>query len=760
LIAIVLLSSCQATSFLKKDETYLRKNRIKIDSPEKIDNKIFLKEELYTLYAQKPNESFLWVPKQWFYYVTKDKKGWFNRGIKNNMGEVPSIYEKEKSLITAKRFENHLKNNKGFYNATVNFNEYKEKYITDIDYIIKTGKRYRINSVKLDCEDKSIYNIINKTFSESYLKKGNPINSQDYNSEKIRITNILQNEGYATFNQNYIELKGDSSDYKVDYTLKIHRVKDEFDHKKYKIGKVDIYTDYYPTQKSDSLKIFKIDNLNFYRELDKFVIKPELLADIITFKEGQLYQKKKNREIYNKLSKFQIYRFVSIKSEIDSSKTDKINYRILLNINSDKYYHEENLNINYVTLSADRYFIEFETNGLFLNRNLSSRGDNLSMSASGDIKLNIQTGKYNELNFNSKIDYNNPISPKTIEITPLYLYKRLFNKKTYKEIKNHTYTKARLSYHNKKTIDFLLYSSFNLTYGYSYRPNSNFTIISNQFGVNFVTPTVLDSSKFSNFQLKSMKDIFITGLFLRNFAINYISKPNHSLFSYKLLFGFEMSGAEIYLINKLYNSFVETDEIWKASKDIQFSKYFKAHIDFSPTMRIRDNSNLAFRIFAGAGIPYGDSEYMPYTKQFEVGGPNSMRGWSTRELGPGSYKHNNANDKTDIFYQKGDIRLESNLEYRIKLTEMFRTAFFVDAGNVWTLKYDQEKLGSQFSKDFYKQIAVDYGFSMQIFAKILFRLDVVYKKRNPYPDQLGEYWIKKINHFKPSAVVFAIDHPF
>jgi len=75
LFVLILLSSCQATSFLQKDQTFLRKNKIIFDSKEKIEDKIFIEQELSTLYYQKPNESLIWVPKQWFYYVTKNKSG-------------------------------------------------------------------------------------------------------------------------------------------------------------------------------------------------------------------------------------------------------------------------------------------------------------------------------------------------------------------------------------------------------------------------------------------------------------------------------------------------------------------------------------------------------------------------------------------------------------------------------------------------------------------------------------------------------------
>ncbi len=756
LTVVIILSSCQATSFLQKDQTFLRKNKIIFESQEKIEDKIFLNQELSTLFYQKPNESLIWVPKQWFYYVTKNKKGTFSNWLRKYFAESPSIFDSLKTINTTKKFEEYLRNNKGFYNAKVAYKIYQTKYLTDVDYLIYPGKRYHIRSVKYECEDTSLYSIIDSLKEDSHLKAGKPINSQDYNLEKLRITNELQNRGYALFNQNFIELLGDSSDYKVDLKILIHNPANKSHHEKFNIGIINVYTDYYPSQKTSGLDSTIIKDIVFYKELDKYLVKPSILSDIITLKPGETYNKSKTRKIYNKLTDFRIYRFVSIQNLIDTLSGNIINYNIYLNTYKKRNNREGNIVMNYATLSKKEKFVEFEGSGVVLNRKLSSRGDNLLFSGSGNVKIDLDTIKNNQFNILGRIDYLNPISPKTIEISPLYLYYGVFKGKKYSDLKNYSSTKSSISYTYLLAPGNYLFSTFNFSYGYNFSPNSNLTILSNQVGINYHAPEILDDKLFGKFQKKSMNKVFITGLFLKNFALNYASNRKRKLFNYKLSFTFETSGAEIYLANKLYNGIFSKNEIWRFNDEINFSKYFKTSIDFVPRYKLGSTSSLVGRIFMGIGVPYGDSDILPYTKQFDVGGPNSMRAWAIRELGPGSYRHIPESTK-ELPYQKGDMRIETNLEYRFKVSYLIKSALFIDAGNIWTLKYDRERKGSLFTKDFANQIAVDMGISFQLDLIVLLRVDLAYKLRNPYPDSSNRYWGFDLS--SPSFV-FAIDHPF
>ena len=61
------------------------------------------------------------------------------------------------------------------------------------------------------------------------------------------------------------------------------------------------------------------------------------------------------------------------------------------------------------------------------------------------------------------------------------------------------------------------------------------------------------------------------------------------------------------------------------------------------------------RVALGAAWAYGNSSQVPYAEQFYVGGANSIRAWTARELGPGSYRAP-ADQRNGYFDQTGTFK--------------------------------------------------------------------------------------------------------
>jgi outer membrane protein insertion porin family len=755
----LILSSCQATSFLNENETFLHKNTIKFVTPQRIENKALLKEELYTFYEQIPNENILWVNRQWFHYIIQSKKNnWFNKFIKKSLAQEPSLFNEEKSKSTASNLQTFLRDKRGFYDANVNYNSYRiSKYLTDVEYIINTGKQYKLNSIKYESKDMSVDSIINNSLKSSFLISGDPISSTNYDLEKIRITNILQNEGYAAFNQDYFDLRGDSSNYKVDLQVIVKKARDNIDHIKYDIGKVNVFTDYYPTQVTDSLDSVQINGIGLFRELDNFIINPYDVVNAIAIRPGEVFSKEKNAEIYTRLSKYSIYKFISIKTEIDTTAQGILNYNIYMYLNEYKYSYEGGTSIKYLRLSSDENFINTGINGLIYDRNVSSRGDNLSFNGSGDLKINISDGSFQEVNLDAKLDYSYPNTSASIKLTPIFFHSSLIAGHKYSKLKNNATSNLSLSYNHQNILNNFQISSFNLNYGYNYFSKiDGLRMHFSQAGINYFTTSIINDELFNDFQKKSLNDFFQTGLIFKNFIFDFKNNSESDRFFTNSLFGLEISGSEIYLINKLFNSITNSIDDWRYNKTVNYAKFIKANIDIRPKYKTNRTNEIAGRIYAGIGVPFGDSQSLPYIKQFEAGGPVSMRAWTARSLGPGSYI-DTSGLQTDYPFQKGDIKLEANIEYRFKLSSYFRSAVFLDAGNIWTIKFDPERPGSQFRSDFYKQIALNAGVSLQLDVFLLLRFDLAFKLRNPYKNEFGKYWDN--NSFKPTFV-FSINNPF
>ena len=152
------------------------------------------------------------------------------------------------------------------------------------------------------------------------------------------------------------------------------------------------------------------------------------------------------------------------------------------------------------------------------------------------------------------------------------------------------------------------------------------------------------------------------------------------------------------------------------------AQYIRSDLDVRYNYMINDLSSIVYRGFIGIGIPYGNSKAMPFEKQYFGGGANGIRAWRVRSLGPGSFKPAPA----AFLNQTADIKIEANAEYRFKLFWILEGALFLDAGNIWTIRYDEAQPGSQFLLNkFYKDIAVGTGAGLRFnFDFVIGRVDM------------------------------------
>ena len=158
-----------------------------------------------------------------------------------------------------------------------------------------------------------------------------------------------------------------------------------------------------------------------------------------------------------------------------------------------------------------------------------------------------------------------------------------------------------------------------------------------------------------------------------------------------------------------------------------------------------EKTSFATRFIAGVAIPYGNSEHIPFSRQFFVGGSNSIRAFRARTLGPGSYDPRTQKEGF-VFDQSGDVKLELNAEYRANLYKFLNVAVFADAGNIWLMndeinnEGELTRPGGKFSKNFLSEIAVGAGVGLRLdFSILILRLDLAMPLRIPYYEK-GDRW--------------------
>ena len=220
-------------------------------------------------------------------------------------------------------------------------------------------------------------------------------------------------------------------------------------------------------------------------------------------------------------------------------------------------------------------------------------------------------------------------------------------------------------------------------------------------------------------------------------------------------FNFESAGNLLYALGKIAG--LEKNAAGEYMLlNIPFAQYVKFDLDFAKNIVIDERNSVAFHVGGGLAIPYGNATVVPLEKRYFSGGANSVRGWSVRDLGPGSFPGDG-----NFLNQTGDVKIDASVEYRTRLFWKFRGAGFVDGGNFWALRNYKDQPGGQFKlNNFYKQFAVAYGLGLRLDLDFfVLRFDGGMKAINPARG--GErYPIFNPDFRRDFAFHFAVGYPF
>ena len=755
----VVSSSCNISRFVPEGKYLVKKNTVVIEE----ENTELSKSKLSSYIALKPYKTTLQtnIP-FWVYYKAErkpDSKFW--KWMKRNFAKEPVYYdqaEADRSSLQMMRYLDKVGHFNSKVSHSVRFNNRKRALIT---YTVEPTKPYHINKIDYVIDDSLMESFIMRDKKNFPIKEGDIYNEFSIGDQRNMITERLKNSGYYYFNRDNIHYEVDSNFMNRSMSVTMKVTKNPLAHKRWNINKISVYPDFSIFRLGDrpvDSATLSVDigrrrvlpnTLHFYY-YNKPTVKPQTFPRFIQVVEKMPYIQRNVTSTYKNLGNLRLFNNVNITFDSVADGNDSLNL----------------LDCRITMQQSDRHSFTAQAEGTksdndlgikgslsYTNKNIFRGAEILQISLRGGLEAQTVIGLNDSLGPNRTFNTRefgvtaNLIFPKFLSFIPLRNFSRDYQPSTTLSLGYSSQIKYYYSRHS-------LQASFGYDWESSQRVRQTLTPVNfNSVKIDNIDPVFQAYLDEQTNQRK--KDRYTNHLiFGARYSLVYNTQNISKTGSFVYLHAdFESSGNLLSLFNK--TKLMTTQDDHHDILGIRYAQYVRASLDFRQHISLGRNSWLVFREFAGIGIPYGNSVEMPFERSFYAGGANSLRGWTYHGVGPGSFVSTQGD-----FERIGDMRLEANAEVRFPITSIINGAVFVDAGNVWLYRADQNVPGGDFKfNEFYKQIALDAGLGLRLDVSFLIiRADLAYPLRNPYPDANGNHW--SFNQLGNLKLQFGIGYPF
>jgi outer membrane protein insertion porin family len=744
LLVTVLLSACSTTKYLPKGEKLYTGGTVKVADKDikKADAKT-ISAEMKTLIRPQPNARLLGLRiKLWLYYKTKARKGFIQKFF-SKYGEPPvfvsQVNLEKNSTIMQSRLQNE-----GYFQSTVRGDTIGKPKTARAEFTVTAGPAYTIRNVAFPiATDNSLDTAVRGTMKQTLLKAGDKYNLDVIKSERIRIDARLKEEGFFFFAPEQLIIKVDSTiiNHQVDLIVSIKPTTSERAREIYSIRNIYVYPNY--SLRDTSLKLDQAVPYRWYNLIDpRKTVRPFIFANTVLLHPNDTYSRTTHNNSLNRFINLGPYQYVKNRFEDVTPDSPKLDVYYFLTP-----YKRKSLQLELLGRTTSASYTGSQINLSWKNRNAFKGGELFAVTlfASTDVQVGGQNGGFNVFQYGIQPSVSWPriIGPFNLKADNAYIPR----------------TTLTLNYTSVVRSKLYSLNSFSGSFGYQFKTSPHKLNELNLLEITYVKPR----------NVSQLYTDSINNPANRNPALKHVIDPQFTwgpsyAYTYDNTTEDYRTNSFFYrgklsLSNNIYGLLTGADTLaGKAKKFLgsTFNQYAKLETEVRYFHKLGVGSKIAARVLVGLGLPYGNSTILPYNQQFFIGGPNSLRGFRARSIGPGTVDASSLNGGF-IADQSGDIKLEANLEYRTRLFSIVYGALFADAGNVWNAKPHQA--GGTFGPNFLSQLAVDAGFGLRFDATVLvLRTDLGFPLLTPYINSNGSRSVPL--NFNKAILNIAIGYPF
>jgi hypothetical protein len=756
------------------DQLFTGLKAITYDDCEEDDNFTQTQEEVEAALATAPNGAifgssyyrlpFSWRVSVWNKYHDKDTK--FAQWMTKNLGRQPVLMSWVNPELRAQVAQGVLRNN-GYFNGQVGYEiiQKKNPKTAKIAYDVHPGRLYQLDSIGYFDFPAEADSLIRLTLDEAAIHKNDPFAVSRLDAERQRISTLLRNNGFYYYQPSYASYLADTFVVDGKAQLQLRMAKDvpvEATHKWY-IGKVNInMKKTFMEQPTDSVNRRSF-TIRFSGKNPP--IRARVLMADMKLRPRQLFSYDNYQQSVAKINAMGLFSMTDFTFTPRDTTAACDTLDLTLNCVFDKpwdHYIETNFNARTIGRMGP------ELRMGVTRRNAFRGGELIDINVHGSYEWSTQGGsQMNNYEYGADASIEFPRI-----IAPFFGGNRVQRDKEGRVVRRKRFysTPTTLAKASTDIIYRPNYYKMHVVSGeWTYRwqtsaqSSHEFSPLTVKYQYMNSKTDAFDSIMAKNpYLLGTMEDYFTPEM---RYTYTYTSPSNLSN-PIRWETTLTESGNFVSLVYLLKgNSWNEKDK--KLFKN-PYSQFLKLETDFAKTWTFDSHSSLVAHLNVGYIYAYGNSNWVPITEMFYVGGANSIRAFPVRGIGPGAFPGID-NKAYSYLMQNGDVKLVLNLEYRRQLFGNLYGALFLDSGNVWYTNEDFdgiEEFNEIFSdsrfrlKNLFNDMALGTGVGLRYdLGFLVLRLDWGYALHVPYDTGKSGYF--NVRGFKDNQTLhFAIGYPF
>ena len=750
----LLLPSCSTTRRIPDGELlYTGLKGVNVTTPDGEKFPQSVTEQLTEAVSVKPNNPLLgsasvrtpfpiglWVWNNW----NPNSKG-LKHKLYEKLVRKPVLVSDVRPELRVHMLDNILDEN-GYFSGSVDYELVKprNKKKAGIRYLIRSGEPYLIDSIGLLPDSVPLYRLIDSLATAStYLQPGARYSTDSLAAARVNIANAVRNRGYYYFRPEFLQYLADSTINKNRISLRLDIADNVHPWALDRFTTGEITTTVHPNRGKgtpDTIATVRGD-LVLYRPMK---LRRSLITDCVMFREGHRFSVRQMDQTQTRFSRLGIFNNINIQVTPDTVHRDKR----LLNVNIDCTLDnpwEASIEAN-VSSKSNSYLGPGMSLGL-TNHNIFGGAEQLSVTLTGSYEWQTGSGRSSlfnsyEVGLNSTLAFPRLLAPRFVP----------------RSRRDLNWTRISLGLDVLNRPHYFKMQQFNTGITYDWRPSrylsSSFTLFKLTYSHLQNTTLTFDSIMQANPAIAlSFMDQFIPQM---TYSATYDRTygRNNTL---NLQLTLQQAGNIFWSIYELSGKKGE-----KKLFGTPFSQFIKAYGQIVYGRRLVSDMDLWLvnRVATGAAWAYGNSRQAPYSEQFYAGGANSIRAFTVRSIGPGSYRAP-ASQINGYFDQTGTFIFLANSELRFPILGPLQGALFLDAGNVWSLRHEDTRSGGQLqASTFLRDIALGTGAGLRFNIQMLvIRADLGIGIHAPYHTSRHGYYNME-SFGKSLAFHLAIGYPF